>query len=587
MRITTTLQGAAMPIQIFRRLFVRALTVVAATSAIAAPAVAGGPSGVGLNLSSWNYYATDFPIIDQFKRAGGWYTQCDPSKDASCKDFTGGASPWDTLEESKLQLDANGWVTSLPAPDDPNVKYRFVSALLFSGNDGRHPAGEYTVLYDGSGKIEYALLGSLVSHAEGRDVVNVKNGTGDGWLVSIKQTTLGNPIRNIRILPPGGVCENAPKDYAANADECAARGTGAFIKFEDLPKQVWHPYYLSELRGFRTLRFMDWGRTNDSLLARWADRPLPSHAFWSGPYGVPVESMVDLANTAGADPWINLPAHVDDDYVRNFAQRVKATMSTKRTLILEYGNEPWNYQFAATGWMQNNGAAQWSDPKYDKYTVYTKRNNWYAMRAMQVCSLVKAEFGADASRVRCVLNAQASVADVAAEELDCVLAKEVLGAPCGQLVDALAIAPYFGHYIASLDPLVRDEVDRWTYEPDGGLNKLFEELLGMDASGNKVTPPLFGKAPESIQGGAVELSKRWMSANMAQAARYARPMWAYEGGQHLIMGSATDNDERWLALLIAGNRDPRMADAYDRMLKNWRTVGGQTMTYFNHIGVPS
>jgi hypothetical protein len=129
--------------------------------------------------------------------------------------------------------------------------------------------------------------------------------------------------------------------------------------------------------------------------------------------------------------------------------------------------------------------------------------------------------------------------------------------------------------------VVRTEVDTWT------TDKLFEELLGQDAAGNKVTPPLFGKSPDSVMGGAVEQSRRWMVANMAEAAVYGRPMWGYEGGQHLTMGNADDADEHWLALLTAGNRDPRMARAYDRMLWNWRKAGGQTMALFNHIGVPS
>ena len=97
--------------------------------------------GMGVNLSGFDYWSNDFPTIDQFKRASPWIT----SKDGV----------WDTGEADRLDLDENGWVKSLPAAGDGEVKYRYVVADLFQGDRGDHPAGVYTVLYEGSGTIEY------------------------------------------------------------------------------------------------------------------------------------------------------------------------------------------------------------------------------------------------------------------------------------------------------------------------------------------------------------------------------------------------------------------------------------------------
>ena len=73
-------------------------------------------------------------------------------------------------------------------------------------------------------------------------------------------------IRNIRVLPPGGVCDGAPKVYAANAQACVASNTGNFVPFEQMAPQTWHAYYMSDARGFRVLRFMDHGQTNTSTV---------------------------------------------------------------------------------------------------------------------------------------------------------------------------------------------------------------------------------------------------------------------------------------------------------------------------------
>jgi hypothetical protein len=85
-------------------------TVAALSMAGAAVAANGVPSnrGVGVNLSSFDYYSPDFPVINQMKRAGGWLTQCTYPRDAYCKNFVSGQSAWDTLEQAKLKLDENG-----------------------------------------------------------------------------------------------------------------------------------------------------------------------------------------------------------------------------------------------------------------------------------------------------------------------------------------------------------------------------------------------------------------------------------------------------------------------------------------------
>lgn len=550
--------------------------------AAAGTAQAGNSSGIGLNLGEWTYWSPDLPMIDQFKRADGWLTQCTQDQNGNCPQ----AWAWDTGEQAKLKLDANGWVTQLPAANDMNTQYRWVAALLFKDNGSGHPSGDYVVLYDGEGQLDYALLGRKdTAHSRpNRDVVKVSSGS-SGLLVKLMQTNPANPLRNIRVIPPGGVCDAAPKDYADSAAACAVRGTGSFVPFETLVStQAWHPFFLSDMRGFRTLRFLDWARTNDSTLQNWAERPKMANAFWTGRYGVPIEAMVDAADRSAADPWINVPTRASDDYVRRFARLVKARMNARRTLVVEYSNEPWNGQFRTTqDYLSARALERWPTAGG---TNFEKMMSWYGLRAAQVCGIVKAEFGSEAGRVKCVANGQLGSADVTRQILECRhYASEPGGKPCAGSFDAVAIAPYVGGYIG--ESSVRGTVDSWAADGDGGVARLFAEMLGEDIDGQPVPPPLLGKHGDSVPGGAIERTRQWVAANAALAASKGLPLWGYEGGQHLTTFNLGDQDPVWIAMYTRANRDPRMARTYERLLQNWRAVGGQTLALFNYAYQPT
>src|SRR5205085_3224955 len=91
-------------------------------------------SGMGINLDTPAYWQSDWPFIDELKRAGGWATRCDPWVTPQCRDFANGATSNDTREQDKLELDANGWPLRLPAAGDPNVKFGYLAAVLFVGS---------------------------------------------------------------------------------------------------------------------------------------------------------------------------------------------------------------------------------------------------------------------------------------------------------------------------------------------------------------------------------------------------------------------------------------------------------------------
>ena len=298
-----------------------------------AGSAAGKRSSVALNLGELTYYSPEIPTIDAMKRAGAWLTQCS----TTCGAMTAGASAWDTLEESALDLDANGWIKSLPASGDATHKYRSATTVLSA--NGALPLGRYIVRYDGAGSITYSGFTKSTTSTAGRDVVDLTT-TGNAWM-TITATNPSNYLRNIRIYMPGGACANDLSVYAATADACNST-TGTYVAFESFPTtQIWHPLFLQDVKGFRALRFMDWNLTNATQVTSWSQRTLPTARTWAAASGAPVEAILDLANYIGADAWMNVPPHADDNYAAQMGVLAASHLTNGTSkLDLEYANEP-------------------------------------------------------------------------------------------------------------------------------------------------------------------------------------------------------------------------------------------------------
>ncbi|HEX7688388.1 MAG TPA: hypothetical protein VF453_11805 [Burkholderiaceae bacterium] len=537
-------------------------------------------SGAGLNLSAFNYFSPEIPTFDVMKRGSPWLTQCSTS--TLCANFTGGAGTWETLEESKLPLDANGYPTSLPAANDTTVKYRKVTTMLSS--NGSLPPGQYTIVYDGAGTLAYGGSVSIVSSKPGRDVVNLAAGSTSSFWLSITATSASNHLRNIRVYLPGGACANDLTTYAASASACTA-SQGAFVPFESFPAgSTWNPQFLTDVKGFRTLRFMDWGQTNSTALSSWSNRPLITDRTWTSANGVPLEAMFDLANKTSADPWINIPPHADDNYITQAAKVALQAVDASHKINLEYGNEMWNYSFPATKWALAQAQAAWPAEVAAGANVYELESNWYARRLVQACTLAKGAGTGAASRFTCISNTQASVATQTDQVLRCTYAAKTLGQPCAKFIDVAAVAPYFGQYTNGT--AFRPTVTTWYALADGGLSNLFAELTGTDANGTPIVKSALSLVNSAAPaGGALSQLKGWMQQSQAIAAKYGLPLWTYEGGQGLVP-QTNDTDTHFINLTIAANRDARMGQAYQRMFSDWQAVGGQVFTYYSHVATP-
>ncbi len=453
--------------------------------------------GIGTNLSQIADYSRELPFVDVFKTARPWIAQQV-------------GAPWG--HGPALQLDERGWVTSL-LPDQYAETILLDNAL----DDSPHfPAGDYTLLYDGRGSISFDLnSAAIVSRAPGRMVVHVAESQ-NGVFLKITATDPQDYIRNIRFIMPG---------FEATAQS-----------------HPFNPEFLRRLSGFRVLRFMEWMLTNNSTVRNWSDRALPSDYTWTR-RGVPLEVIVQLANTTHATPWFNIPAMATDDYVRQFAALLNSQLDPGLHYYVEYSNETWNGDFAQNGWTQKRGLElSLSADAVQAGAYYT------SLRATQIFRQL------DASRAIRTMASQAANSHLSDQLL------EFRNASAG--IDALAVAPYFdcddtatGGFGALSDPSNAVQVDRMT--PDQIIDIGLAHVNGC--------------------------ARQQMQANAAVAKRYGVSLVAYEGGQSMAGIGAAQNDPVLAALFITANRSPRMYSLYMQYLANWVAAGGDVFVHFTDV----
>ncbi|MBF0565107.1 MAG: hypothetical protein HQK89_07685 [Nitrospirae bacterium] len=518
-------------------------------------------SPLGINIRAIQYWGTELQTVDFFKRAaygnaagGLWVTRNDTT--------------WDTQEESFLDLDANGWPKTLPAPNS-TLKYRYVTTIIAPGTT-HYPGGRYTVLYDGQGTLAYtgdAVKNPWLSQA-GQDIIDVTPGR--GFMISIMSTDLnhtGNYIRNIHIIPPGGTCNNDPTYYAADSSACPSGYQPLTSTYQT---QYFHPLFLNDIKYFSTIRFVHLIGTITTQITDWSQRPRMSYASWgySPPDGAPVELAIYMANTLNASPWLEVPARATDDYITQFAQLTKSLYTGKRPIYLEYYNEAWNPSFPYNvngNWIQAQGVARWPNSTVD---AYTKLLNWYGMRAADVCRIWKQVFAGSTTQIKCVMGSQSTTNTwVSNQVLSCPLyaAEAGVGHNCATQMDALATAPYFGAYINSAR---YPEINTWLTQADGGLGSLFTELTtGLIARNN-------GKPYAAIQQVLDEIV-----AQSGIAKQYGLQFVAYEGGLNLVVPGTTGYDALQ-NLFATASRDPRMGPLYTQLLNGWKQYGGGLFNIF-------
>ena len=447
------------------------------------------------------------------------------------------ARPW--LTKGTVRYDKNGWPTFIAR--GAQVGTRFLNDLPA----GTLPDGLYTVLYEGEGKLEYNHDARLIQRSAGRDLIEIKAGKDRilRAILKIKATNPDNPLRNIRILLPGGICENNQFKRVDSPKDCPR---SRFLPFErEYTGIVFNPDYLSYLRDFKVIRFMNMSGITRNPVTRWSQRNTVDKQTWSGKSGVrgaPVEIMVALANKLGADPWFNMPHRADDDYIRQFANTVKQNLAPNLKVYIEYTNEAWNGVFNQTEYVKQKGLAL----KLDK-NKHKAGYKYYSMRSVQIFDIWESVFGNTDNLIR-VMGAWTPYERLT----DMLLSYR----DAYKKTDVLAIAPYFYPKLT-------------TARRARSVSDIFASLYDP-------------KEPNSIPNVI-----KMIRAQAEKARKYGVQLVAYEGGQHLVDWDNRNTKLNPTRLFIQANKSQRMEKAYTDLLRGWRDAGGTLFVNFSAPRTPA
>ncbi len=459
-----------------------------------------GNSFLGINLNGVVDWSTQFPFVDIFKSARPWIPQRQ-------------GAGWG--EGGELALSPEGWVTRL----EPN---QFAETVLFSADTPFTGSmdGEYVILFDGEGEIAFRGNNVTVnSQSAGRLDITARPSQGSVFL-QVTATNEANPLKNIRFL--------------------MASHEQTYIS------QPFNPLFLERFSRFGILRFMDWMQTNDEPAHTWSERPLLTD-YTFALRGVPVEMMIQLANTLQTDAWFTLPHRADDEYVRQFAILVLDALSPNLKAYVEYSNETWNGQFVQANYVIETGLAQ----GLGSGDAFWAGLQYHSKRANEMFRIFEEVFGGNERLVR-VLASQAANSWTTEQVL--------LYEDAFQSVDAVAIAPYF----SCDDPANPDNVEATLSAGLDGL--LAQQLINVQEGG---------------------CAYQYMIDQLEITRRFNVDLIAYEGGQHLSGYFGTENNDALTELFIGANRDPRMTEIYLAYLNAWRELGGGVFMAFSDVGQPS
>lgn len=463
------------------------LTITTGTVASAYP---NSNSPLGTNVSGINYWTTQWPFVDAFKISRPWISQ---RKGAA----------WG--EGGPLKLTPQGWIASL----EPG---QTAETVMFVDAKAHYPGGKYVLLYDGKGTINLLLNSAkVVSQTPGRMVLDVVPQDSGIWL-EISATNPANPISNIRLIMPG---------------------------FEDTyTTKPFHPLFLERLSKFKTIRFMDWMRANNSTISNYSERPQGGFPTQASEKGVALYHLIDLANTLHANPWFTIPHKATDAYVREFATTVRNRLDPSLKPHIEYSNEVWNYVFSQTNYAKQKGLSLGLTQDGNLAAL-----RYYSQRSVEIFKIWEEVFGGKNRLVR-ILASQA-VNPWTGEQV-------ITWKDAYKNADAYAIAPY----IEGDDLNNPDKVDTTLKMTEG---QIIDNLL------NKIRTDM----------------KQYVTTNSKLAKQYGLKLFAYEGGAGLQSSRMpADKESKVTALFQAVNRNPRMKEVYLEYLNMWKASGGALFNQF-------
>lgn len=313
-------------------------------------------SPLAVNVAPFNAWTPGWVLMDWFPKAQAWVSNI-----CTSDDWASGPA---------LSLDSKGWVSVL-------ADGQCADTSIMAEQAGHYPVGTYVLLWEGDGSMRISWdVDPEVNHALG-DVAETTN-TGLKRLTfdvtAANQSSLGigvrisqqaqDYIKNIRLIPPGGICgkSNTELDYfkycatdrggegiCATDESCFDFEEIYWDRFVDAsdemnsPKPVFHPLYAKSYQQYRSVRYMKWTRAEETLVENWSDRvTIDEQPYTTAERGLPIEHMIALSNLLNANMYLAVPMKATDDYHASMATFVNQGLNSPLKIFVEYGNEIFN-----------------------------------------------------------------------------------------------------------------------------------------------------------------------------------------------------------------------------------------------------
>jgi hypothetical protein len=482
----------------------------------------------GINLGGIGAYSDNFMLINWMKGADAW--------------VFGDGSAERRPSEGELDIDANGWLKSLPVKDgttEPAKAYVFYTQAMkpttfimeWKGEGDIQPFTDYKVI--GPNKIKVTFNPDYDDI--GPDGQPIRKDDGFGFLINTTDPNkTGNYIRDIKI-------------YEAKYADLIEHG------------ESYNPKWFNKIDDFRVLRTHGSQDTNFTSVTDWSQTiESKDSALWSRTgQGVPYEVLVDIANDAKSDLWITIPHTANDDYIRKAATYIKDNLSKDLRVYVEYSNEYWTEIFFQHKYFNNLGKEKFGDAPFANAQAY-------AVKAANVADIFSDVFGkADDARLYPVLTVPAS-ADAA--EIEAVLnapANVAIGGkkPIDSNFKHLATDGYFA-WFTPFGPM-EERIKKWIKQPDQGFDEARDYLIAQIRD---------------------EFPEKWARVKSI-ADKYELSMGVYEGGALL---QNTVNDDNPNPVYTDYNhrfyQSKEMAEVYKAALQEWQKIGGQAFAWFADVG---
>ncbi|MBW7868620.1 MAG: T9SS type A sorting domain-containing protein [Brumimicrobium sp.] len=332
----------------------------------------------GTNLGGLSDYGTEQPFVNLMRSARVWYT----------KDVGNPSSPWNSGNPDLLTYLSNGYPTHCPQIIS-GITYPQIAATVW-GDTGGWEDGSYTVLFDGTGQLDFWNVSNIQHPTANSYTFDFSFSSNQVVEMKISISDINDPIQNIRIVK---------NDYLSTYET-----------------QPYNPHWLEKVIMFKSVRFMDWGHTNnwgqpdsydwdfqnDSQFD-WEDRAKFDYYTWTTHKGIPYEMFIDLMNKYDVDGWVCVPHNASNDYITQMANFFHSQLNSSRHLTVEYSNEIWNWMFGQAQWLNQYGCI-------NQNVTWPEGTVPYIQNCMDIWTSI---WGADASRLTRAVGVQTGWLDVA------------------------------------------------------------------------------------------------------------------------------------------------------------------------------